>query len=84
MGDNSVTTMSMSKYFKKFDYKGASTSIVFKALNDPVTMGRDNWQFVVAQERTKNKIDPQELWIKPRRGWFQKAEKSEFAGKVPF
>lgn len=47
-GDNSVNTVSMDKYFKKFDCKGASTPIVFKALKNSIFMGRNNWQLVVA------------------------------------
>lgn len=43
-----MNTVSIDKYFEKFDCKGASTPIVFKALKNSIFMGRNNWQLTVA------------------------------------
>ena len=82
-----MNTVSVDKYFMKFDCKGASMLTVFKALNHSTFIGRNNGQQWPKEEQRAKQIPQSKRdhsktlrWWSPR----QKVEESEFAGKVPF
>lgn len=51
-----MSTVNMDKYFKKFDYEGASTLTVFKALKHSTFIGRNNGQQGTQEEQRAKQI----------------------------